>query len=90
MTATPAQAKRVVLVALASSAVLAAVSDLGKENVPRLRILLGAVLAGILLSLMADFGMASIAAGIAAVIMLTSFLVLGGDAWARLGKLVTP
>ena len=90
MNATPAQAKRLTLVALGSAAVLAAVSDLAHEPVPRLRILLGAVLAGILLSVMADFGMAGIAEGIAAVIMLTSFLVLGGDAWKRLGKVVAP
>ena len=88
--ASPASAKRMVLVSLAVAGGLASVHSFGTEDLPPLRIFLGAVVAGVLLSLLADFGGASLAAGLAAVILLTSLVVLGGDAWQRIGKVVTP
>lgn len=58
------------------------------DGLPPLRIFLGAIIGGVLLSLLADFGGASIAAGFAAVILLTAMFAMGGDAWRRLGKAV--
>lgn len=86
MNTSPAQAKRMVLVSLAIAGGLASVHALGTEDLPPLRIFLGGVVAAVLLSLLADFGAPGIAAGFAAVILLTAMFVLGGDAWARIGK----
>jgi hypothetical protein len=70
-----AQAKRLVLVTLVAATGLAAISDIAnKGDVPRLRIAIGGVIAGIMLTGMIDFGAREIAVGFALIILTAALL----------------
>lgn len=70
-----AQAKRLVLLTMVVAGGLASVSDIAKQGqVPRLRILIGAVIAGVVLTGMVDFGAREIAVGFSMVILVTAVL----------------
>lgn len=72
---TPAQAKRTVVLALLIAGGLAATRDLSKGRVPRLRIVFGVFIAGVILAALADFGAPQIAASFAALLAVTAVLL---------------
>lgn len=85
-----AQAKRLTIASLTAAGVLAAVSDIAEEDrIPRLRILLGATGAGVILTLMADFLSPDLAAGFAILILVAAIFVTGDDVWRKLAGVIT-
>lgn len=87
MNATPAQAKRLIIISMLVAGGLASISEFAERDLPRLRIALGVVIGGILLAVIAELS-PSLAAGFAALILVTSTLVLGRSAWDRISNVV--
>ena len=82
------QAKRIVLLGVTGSAVLTSVGALRREELPPTAVGLGAAVAGIGLAALAEVWPDG-AAGLAVLMLTTSALVFGGDAWAGIGLAVT-
>lgn len=74
------QAKRYALLATIAAATLAIVAELQRGNVPDPRIVVGAVIAAVLLTIGAEMAPA-IAGGLAMVMLITALLVTGADVW---------
>lgn len=90
---TPAEAKRILVGSLVVTTGLAAVADLSGDggqpsNLPRLRIVIGAGVVGVVLGILADFA-PQLAAGLAVLMGATSVFVTGGGAWSALAALVS-
>ena len=81
-----AQAKRYALLATIAAATLAVVAELQRGNTPDPRIVVGAVLAAVLLTIGAELAPA-IAGGLAMVMLITALLVTGADVWAWAARL---
>jgi predicted lipid-binding transport protein (Tim44 family) len=75
-----AQAKRYALLGTVAAATLAIVADLQRGNTPDPRVILGAVIAAVLLTLFAELAPA-VAGGLSVVLLLTALLVTGADVW---------
>lgn len=75
---TPAEAKKWILPAVAIAGVTAAVSDITTQRqVPRVRILIGAIIVAAVLSFLADIA-PDVAGGLAATILVGALLLKGG------------
>lgn len=84
---TTTQAKRLVIVGLLVTGGLAAVRDLSKGDAPDLRIGLGVVIGGVILSTVAEVA-PDVAGMVAVLTMVSATFVVGGDAWSALSKIV--
>lgn len=71
----PAQAKRTVVLALLIAGSLAATRDLSKGRLPKLRVVFGIFVAGVVLAALADFGAPELSASFAALIVVTAVLL---------------
>jgi hypothetical protein len=73
---TPAEAKKLTIAAVGASALFAAVHDLGNHELPRLRIAIGAVVAGAALALGAEW-VPDLVGPFAALILVGALLSVG-------------
>lgn len=84
---TSAQAKRLILVAVVAGGGLAVVRAYSKGESPSARIGLGATMAGVMLSVLAEVK-PKIAGGLAMVMLSTAVFYVGGDAWKGISAAV--
>lgn len=87
--ATTAEAKKTVLLGTIGTGVLTSIAVVTKTaSLPGPRIGVGVFVTGVLLSGMAEF-LPSLAAGFAALMLVTAMFVLGGPAWAGISNIST-
>lgn len=84
----PRQAKRMVIFATVIAGGLAAAGQLSEDRKPGVRLVIGGFLASTLLGAATEFAPA-VAGNLAALMLVTSVLVLGGPAWAALTRLTS-
>lgn len=82
---TPADAKRLVLVGTIGAGSLAAVASFRRGDTPSPRLAIGVFAAGTLLAASAEFA-PGLAGGFSVLMLTSSALVLGGDAWAGIAQ----
>lgn len=85
----PADAKKLVVVASAGTAVLSAIKAARAGSVPARRMVLGALVVAIVLSAGAEY-QPDVAAGLATLMLITAVFVLGGDAAAGISAITQP
>lgn len=76
-----------IVTSLAVSGALVVVRDASAQKVPPVRLAVGLTVAGVLLGVMAQAS-PNLAGGFAIVLLLSSSLVYGGQAWKTLGDLL--
>jgi hypothetical protein len=81
------QAKRVVILSVATAGAMTTVRDLANGDPPHIRTILGVVVGGVLLAGLAEV-QPSIAGGLALLLLTSAVFVVGGDAWAAISKAV--
>jgi hypothetical protein len=86
MSTSPAQAKRIVVVGVLGTGAVAAVDQLRKGNVPSVKIGVGVLISGSMLLALSEVAPA-IAAGFAALVLVTSVFVLGGGTWSAVARI---
>lgn len=84
----PRQAKRTVVLSLVAAGALASIEDLRERDFPKLRIFLGAVFAGIVLSSVAE-GAPDLAGTFALLILTTTVFGVGLDTWQAITSVIT-
>jgi len=84
---TPPEAKRLVIVGTVGAGTLAAVGAFRRGGGPTVRLAVGVFAAGTLLAVAAEVA-PEVAGGMAVLMLTTSALVLGGDAWAGISTAV--
>jgi cysteine synthase len=81
------QAKRVVVLSVATAGTMTTVRDLAKGDAPSIRTIVGVVVAGVLLAGMAEVA-PSVAGGLALLLLTAATFVVGGEAWTALSRAV--
>jgi hypothetical protein len=89
VTASVPQSKKLVIGAMATAGTLAAIGDVSEGQTPKVRILLGATAAAVVLTLVADFGSPEIASAFAVLILLASILATAPAVWGKLNTSIT-
>jgi hypothetical protein len=78
-------AKRLVVASVVVTGVLASVKDVSRGQMPRVKVALGLTFAGVALAAVADVA-PQLAGSFAALLLVSSVLTVGGDAFAAIGK----